>query len=379
MTQIDIAPTPTPSGLRKLLHVNWTIIVLICGTASIGFVALYSAAGGSVSPWASSQLTKFFVGLALMFFIAFTPTRMVKGAAVPLYIITTLLLVLTAFFGKTNMGATRWLDIRLFQLQPSELVKISLVLILAAYYDSLDIRNRSRPFWVAIPLILIALPVMLVFRQPDLGTSVLIAMTGSVVMFVAGVSWIYFLVATFCVFLTVGAVFLSKGTTWQLLKNYQFDRIEIFFDPERDPLGAGYHIIQSKIALGSGGLTGRGFLNGTQVQLDFLPERHTDFIFTVLGEELGLVWGVALLAFYGLIVAYCLMIAIQLKNRFCSLLVIGLSASFFLYCSLNLAMVTGLAPVVGVPLPLVSYGGSSMIVLLISFGLIQSAFIHRKS
>ena len=378
MTHIEIASASTPSGLRKLLHLNWTIIVLICGTASIGFLALYSAAGGSMSPWAGAQMTKFIVGLGLMFLIALTPPWIVKGVSAPVYLIAIMLLVLTVFFGDTNMGARRWLNLQFFQLQPSELAKVALVLILSAYYDGLDIRKRSRPLWISIPLALVALPVGLVFGQPDLGTSVLIAATGAIVMFVAGVSWIYFIAAAICAVLVVGAVLLSKGTGWQLLANYQFERIETFFDPERDPLGAGYHIIQSKIALGSGGITGRGFLNGTQVQLDFLPERHTDFIFTILGEEFGLVWGLVLLGFYGLIIAYCLIIATRLRDRFCSLLVIGLSASFFLYCSLNMAMVTGLAPVVGVPLPFVSYGGSSMIMLLISFGLIQSAYIHRK-
>jgi rod shape determining protein RodA len=263
------------------------------------------------------------------------------------------------------------------RLQPSELTKITLVMVLAAYYDWLDVARKSRPLFVLIPLCIIAVPVALTLRQPDLGTALLLLIGGSAVMFVAGVHWAYFAAVVAAGIGAVVAVFTTRGTPWQLLKDYQYRRIDTFLDPSNDPLGAGYHITQSQIALGSGGWTGRGFMEGTQSRLNFLPEKHTDFIFTTLAEEFGFVGAASLLTLYLLILVFCIAIAMASRDRYAALLVMGIAVAFFLYFAINMAMVMGLAPVVGVPLPLVSYGGSAMLVLMVAFGLVQSAHVHR--
>jgi rod shape determining protein RodA len=275
------------------------------------------------------------------------------------------------------MGAQRWIDLGPLRLQPSELMKITLVMVLAAYYDWLPLAKVSRPLWVIPPLLLTLVPTALVLKQPDLGTAILLIAGGGIVMFCAGVSWWYFIAVIAAGVGLVYAVFTSRGTDWQLIKDYQFRRIDTFLDPSTDPLGAGYHITQSKIALGSGGWAGKGFMQGTQSRLNFLPEKHTDFIFTTLAEEFGFVGGVSLLALYGLIIFFCVVSAVQNKDRFGSLLTLGIAATLFLFFAVNMSMVMGLAPVVGVPLPLVSYGGSAMLVLLAAFGLVQSAHVHR--
>jgi rod shape determining protein RodA len=264
------------------------------------------------------------------------------------------------------------------RLQPSELAKITLVMVLAAYYDALDIRRISRPLYVLIPAVLILVPMALVLKQPDLGTALLLGVGGAALMFLAGVHWIYFAVVIAGGAGLVAAVLTSRGTPWQLLADYQYRRIDTFLDPASDPLGAGYHITQSKIALGSGGWTGRGFMQGTQSRLNFLPEKHTDFIFTTLAEEFGFVGAVSLLSLYALIILFCFVSGMRNRDRFGALLTLGLATAFFLYFAVNMSMVMGLAPVVGVPLPLVSYGGSAMLVLMLGFGLIQSAHIHRS-
>jgi rod shape determining protein RodA len=291
--------------------------------------------------------------------------------------VSILLLLFVEFFGAVGMGAQRWIDLGFMRLQPSEVTKITLVMILAAYYDWLDPKKVSRPLWVAIPLALILLPTGLTLIQPDLGTAILLVAGGGIVMFAAGVSWWYFIAVAGTGGGLVAAVFSSRGTSWQLLKDYQYRRIDTFLDPSQDPLGAGYHITQSKIALGSGGFSGRGFMQGTQSRLNFLPEKHTDFIFTTLAEEFGFVGAASLLGLYALIVFFCIAAALQNRDRFSSLLIIGIGATFFLYFAVNMSMVMGLAPVVGVPLPLVSYGGSAMLVLMAAFGLVQSAHVHR--
>jgi rod shape determining protein RodA len=275
------------------------------------------------------------------------------------------------------MGAQRWIDLRFVRLQPSELTKITLVMLLAAYYDWLDIKKTSRPLWVAIPVLLILLPTLLVLRQPDLGTAILLLAGGGLLMFLAGVHWAYFVAVLSAGAGLVTAVFKSRGTSWQMLKDYQYRRIDTFLDPASDPLGSGYHITQSKIALGSGGWTGRGFMQGTQSRLNFLPEKHTDFIFTTLAEEFGFLGAFSLLVLYALIILFCVVSALKNKDRFGSLVTLGVAATFFLFFAVNMSMVMGLAPVVGVPLPLVSYGGSAMLVLLVGFGLAQSAHVHR--
>ena len=377
MTYLAYNHKTVPSGPSKLLYLNWPIILLLIAIASLGFLMLYSVAGGSMNPWAETQMKRFAMGLVLMLGVALIPIWFLRNIAGVAYGISVLLLVGVEFFGSTGMGAQRWIDLGFMRLQPSELTKITLVLFLASYYDWLDIKKISKPFWVAIPVLIIAVPAYLTLRQPDLGTALLLVFGGGGLMFLAGVSWMYFAAVIAGSVGIVGAVFQSRGTDWQLLKDYQYRRIDTFLDPSTDPLGAGYHITQSKIALGSGGWTGRGFMQGTQSRLNFLPEKHTDFIFTTLAEEFGFVGAFSLLALYLGVIVFCVISAITNQNRFAALLTLGVALTFFLFFAVNMSMVMGLAPVVGVPLPLVSYGGSAMLVLLLAFGLVQSAHIHR--
>ena len=317
------------------------------------------------------------MGLAAMFVVAMVPIWLWRNLSVLAYLISLTLLVAVELFGAIGMGAQRWIDLGFMRLQPSELMKVALVMVLAAYYDWLPLRKTSSPIWVILPLLLILGPTALTLVQPDLGTALLLMTGGGLMMFLAGVHWAYFAVVLSAGAGTVWAVFESRGTPWQLLKDYQFRRIDTFLDPSTDPLGAGYHITQAKIAMGSGGWTGRGFMQGTQSRLNFLPEKHTDFIFNTLAEEFGFVGGISLLALYVLVLIFCIAAALQNRDRFSSLLTLGVGLTFFLYFAVNMSMVMGLAPVVGVPLPLVSYGGSAMLVLMIAFGLVQSAHIHR--
>jgi rod shape determining protein RodA len=287
------------------------------------------------------------------------------------------MLVAVDLFGVIGMGAQRWIDIGPIRIQPSELMKIAVVLLLAAYYDWLPLNRVSRPLWVIVPVLVILAPTALVLMQPDLGTSIMLIAGGGIVMFAAGVSLWYFGAVIGAAVGLVVAVMRSRGTDWQLLRDYQFRRIDTFLDPTSDPLGAGYNIIQSQIALGSGGLSGRGFMQGTQSRLNFLPEKHTDFIFTVLSEEFGFIGASSLLVLYMLILGFCLYSALSNRDRFASLITIGISATFFLYFSINMATVMGLLPAKGSPLPLVSYGGTSLMILMLGFGLVQSAHVHR--
>ena len=377
MSYLEYRVKTVPTGWRKILFINWGLVALIIGAAASGFVMLISVSGGSLDPWASAQMQRFSIGLVAMFVIAMTPIWIWRNVSVPIYVIALLLLLLVEFLGSTGMGAQRWINLGFINLQPSEVAKIALVMLMAAYYDWLPSDKVSRPFWVLVPLIFISLPVLLVIQQPDLGTSILLLLSGVTVMFLAGVHWIYFgTVMTLSTGLVL-ALFKSRGTEWQLLQEYQFLRIDTFLNPDSDPLGAGYHITQSKIALGSGGWTGRGFMEGTQSRLNFLPEKHTDFIFTTIAEELGFVGSISILAIYVAIIIFCLFSALRHKERFSSLLSLGLTVTFFLFFAVNMSMVMGLAPVVGVPLPLISYGGSAMLVLMGAFGLIQSAHVHR--
>ena len=377
MSYLEYRVKTVPTGWRKILFINWGLVALIIGAASSGFVMLISVAGGSLDPWASAQMQRFSIGLVAMFVIAMTPIWIWRNVSVPIYIIALLLLLLVEFLGSTGMGAQRWINLGFINLQPSEVAKIALVMLMAAYYDWLPSDKVSRPFWVLVPLIFISLPVLLIIQQPDLGTSILLLLSGVTVMFLAGVHWIYFGTVIALSSGLVLTLFKSRGTEWQLLQEYQFLRIDTFLNPDSDPLGAGYHITQSKIALGSGGWTGRGFMEGTQSRLNFLPEKHTDFIFTTIAEELGFIGTISILAIYVAIIIFCLFSALRHKERFSSLLSLGLTVTFFLFFAVNMSMVMGLAPVVGVPLPLISYGGSAMLVLMGAFGLIQSAHVHR--
>ena len=366
-----------PTGMRKLLYVHWPLVIVLVTIIAIGLVMLYSVAGGSLYPWSYAQGERAVIGIILMFIVALIPIGFWRSTSILGYLFGLALLVYVELFGQVGMGAQRWIELGEFRLQPSELMKITVVVLLAAYYEWLPPSKTSHPFWVILPVVLILIPVGLVFKQPDLGTGLLILMAGGIVMFVAGVHWGYFAgVATLAISAII-AIFQTRGTDYQFLKDYQYRRIDTFLDPANDPLGAGYHITQSQIALGSGGWSGRGFMQGTQSRLNFLPEKHTDFIFTTLAEEFGMMGGLVMLFLYGLVLVFCLIAAMQTTDRFSALLIKGISINFFLYYAINMAMVMGMAPVVGVPLPLVSYGGSAMLVLLGGFGLIQSAHIHR--
>ena len=356
---------------QKLLEINWLLVLVIMLIAAVGFAMLYSAANGQIDPWASRQMIRFAAGLALMLGIAVIDIRSWLRHAYLIYAAALLLLVAVELLGVVGMGARRWVDLGLFQLQPSEVMKIALVLALARYYHGLLLEEVERKRWLIVPLVMIAAPVALVMRQPDLGTAILLLATATAMLLLAGVRLWKFGVA-------LGAIILAIPLAWRfLLHGYQKDRVLTYLDPERDPLGAGYHIMQSKIALGSGGLFGKGFMQGTQSHLSFLPERQTDFIFTMLAEEFGLIGCLGLLSLYVFVIAYGYAIAARARNHFGRLLATGVITTFFLYVFINMAMVMGLIPVVGVPLPLVSYGGTSMMSLLIGFGLVLSVYVHR--
>ena len=377
MSYLDYSVRRIPTGFQRLAYINLPIIVILITIATIGFMMLFSVAGGSTEPWAKVQMTRFCIGFAMMLIIAFIPIwfwRNISGLA---FFISLFLLLLVEFFGVSGMGAVRWLDLGFMRLQPSELVKVTVIMFLASYYDWLPRNKVSNVVWIIVPLLIILLPVFLVVRQPDLGTALLILLGGLSIMFIAGVSWFYFAISGLGVFTFLFSIFYFRGTEFQFLKDYQYRRIDTFLDPASDPLGAGYHITQSKIALGSGGFSGRGFMQGTQSRLNFLPEKHTDFIFTTLAEEFGFIGGISLLGLYFLLIIFCGLVALACRDRYSGLVVSGITMTFFLYFAVNMAMVMGLAPVVGVPLPLVSYGGSAMFVLMIAFGIIQSADIHR--
>jgi rod shape determining protein RodA len=377
MSYLEYRVTSIPSGFRKILYINWAIVVLIISISTFGFLMLYSVAGGSFTPWAEPQIKRFLIALVMMFVIAMVPIWFWRNMSFLAYLIALAFLVMVGFIGSTGMGAQRWIDLGFIRLQPSELAKVAIVMVLAAYYDMLPAQKTSRPLWVLLPVGIILIPTFLVLQQPDLGTSLLLLITGGTVMFLAGVHWAYFATVIASGIGMVTAVFQSRGTTWQLLNDYQYRRIDTFIDPSKDPLGAGYHIAQSKIALGSGSFSGRGFMQGTQSRLNFLPEKHTDFIFTTLAEEFGFIGGISLLVMYVLLLIFCLWSALEAKDRYSSLLISGTSMTFFLFFAVNMSMVMGLVPVVGVPLPLVSWGGSAMLVLMAGFGLIQSAHVHR--
>ncbi|MCH8862402.1 MAG: rod shape-determining protein RodA [Proteobacteria bacterium] len=356
--------------LRKIAELNWAMVIITVIIASIGFAMLYSVAGGTFEPWASRQMIRFAMALVVMIAIALTDVRVWSALAYPIYAAAFMLLVAVDFVGITGMGGQRWIDLGFMRLQPSELMKVALVLALAKYFHGLNMRQSRSVTRLAVPLLLIGLPAAFIVRQPDLGTMMLLIMGGIAVLFLAGARIWLFVVG----FLgTVAAIPIG----WRFMKDYQKDRILTFINPESDPLGAGYQIIQSKIALGSGGVFGKGYLQGTQSHLNFLPEMKTDFIFTVLAEEFGLVGGLFLLFLYMALLTYGALVSFGSRSVFGRLLAMGLVVAIFLYVFINIAMVMGLVPVVGVPLPLVSYGGSAMLTIMVAYGLILSVALHR--
>lgn len=354
----------------KLRGIRWDLIALITAIACIGFALLYSAANGNLYPWSARQMVRFALAFVPMVAVALIDIRYWFRAAYWIYGISLALIVAVDLRGIVGMGAQRWINLGVIELQPSEIMKIALVLALARYFHSRSGDEIRRFSTIFAPGLLIAVPVALVLKQPDLGTAVMLVANGAALMFLAGIRlWIFAAGAA------AAAAVAPLG--WSMLRGYQKARLHTFLDPNTDPLGAGYHILQSKIALGSGGLFGKGFLMGTQTHLSFLPEKQTDFIFTILAEEFGLVGGLTLLALYMVVTGYGFAIALRSRSHFGRLLGLGLATNFFLYAFINTAMVIGLLPVVGVPLPLISYGGTAMVTVMLGFGLLMNVSIHR--
>jgi rod shape determining protein RodA len=354
----------------KVWQVSWLYVLLLCALAGVGYAALFSAAGGAPEPYASRHVLRFAAGLVLMVGLALVDIRWIARLAWPSYLLALLLLVAVLRFGHVGKGAQRWLELGGLQLQPSELMKIALVLVLASWFHRASWERIGNPLFLIPPVFAILLPIGLIVKQPNLATAVITAILGAAMLFAAGVRWWKFALVAL-------PVPFAARLAYNHLHDYQRARIDTFFNPEGDPLGAGYNIIQSKIALGSGGMWGKGYLQGTQGQLDFLPEKQTDFIFTLIGEEFGFIGSVALLALLGLIVLGGMLIALRCRHRFGRLVAFGIATNFFLYVAVNVAMVMGTIPVGGVPLPLVSHGGSAMITAMVGFGLLMSVHVHR--
>jgi rod shape determining protein RodA len=350
---------------QPLARLPWRLIFLVLGIATIGIMTLYSAAGGAIQPWALKQAVTFMVFLAIAIAMSWTSESTIKQIAFPLYGAVVIMLILVEALGFVGKGAQRWLDLGVIRLQPSEFMKPGIVLVLARFYELLpagDIR-KWRAIWPAGALI--GLPVALIILQPDLGTALMISFIGVTLMFIAGIPLRVFLIPG-------AALAVAVPLVYQMLHGYQRKRIDIFLDPESDPLGAGYHITQSKIAIGSGGIFGKGYLNGSQSHLDYLPEGHTDFVFATMVEEWGLLGGALLIFAFAFVIRWGMRVANNARSRFAQLTAAGLSATIFFYVAINLMMVMGLAPVVGVPLPLVSFGGSAVMTVMLCLGVLMA-------
>jgi len=364
-------PAP-PAFSERIWRINWGLILVLTAIATIGTVALYSAAGGRFEPWAERHAIRYGVALAVLLVTALVHPKIWLALAWPMYFAAMLLLVAVDLTGKTGLGAQRWLMVGPLQIQPSEIAKVALILVLARYYQGLSREQATRLLYVVPPLLVILAPVGLVMVQPDLGTAIMLLLGGAALLFVAGVRLWMFLAAGFA---AIGCLPLA----WSFMHEYQRKRVLTFLDPDRDPLGAGYHITQSKIAIGSGGLFGKGFLHGTQSSLNFLPEKQTDFIFTTFVEEWGLVGALVLLALFALVLVWGFSIALRCQHHFGRLVALGVTAMMFLYVFINTAMVMGLLPVVGVPLPLVSNGGTAMVSVMFACGLLIGVNIYRDA
>ncbi|MDB9762450.1 rod shape-determining protein RodA [Alphaproteobacteria bacterium] len=363
----------TSVHLKRLYYINYILLVLAISIFVIGLTLLYSAGDGSMEPWAKKQLIKFIISVCVFLLVATINIRFWLGSSYYIYAFSLFLLVLVNFYGNTGIGSQRWLDLGYFNLQPSELMKFSLILVLARFFH----REKQLGLWsncksFIYSLIIICFPAYLIFLQPDLGSSILVIIASITILFVIGLS-IWFFISS-----AVLIIILAPLAWIFLLYDYQKNRIYTFLDPLRDPLGSGYHIIQSKIALGSGGIFGKGFLQGTQSHLSFLPEMQTDFIFTLLAEEFGIIGTFILLLLFIVLIFYSLIIGLISKSRFACFVSIGVAINIFYYVFINTAMVSGLIPVVGVPLPLVSYGGTSMICVMFGLGLVSNAYLFRN-
>jgi rod shape determining protein RodA len=356
----------------KLWRIPWLYVLLLCLLAGVGYVALYSAAGGAAEPYATRHILRFAFGLVMTLCIAMVDIRFIARLSWPVYLFSVGLLALVLRMGHVGKGAQRWIELGGLQLQPSELAKIGLAMVLAHWFHRASWERMGNPLFLVPPALMIAAPVLLILKEPNLGTAVITALVGASVVLAAGIRW-------WKVALAVAPIPFAAQFAYAHLHDYQRARITTFMNPESDPLGAGYNIIQSKIALGSGGLWGKGFLQGTQGHLNFLPEKQTDFIFTMLAEEFGLVGSLTVLGLLTLIIMGALAIALRCRNQYGRLLALGIGTNFFLYVFVNVAMVMGVIPVGGVPLPLVSHGGSAMLTVMFGFGLLLSAHVHRDT
>ncbi len=352
---------------EKLTEIDWRLALVLTVIAGLGGMILYSAAGNNWGPWADKHLIRYGLCLLVMLGLSLIGLRIWFAAAYPTYALALFLLLLVPVIGHTSLGAKRWV----FGIQPSEIMKVGLVLALARYYHGMTSREAAMSWKLLIPVALIGVPVLLVAHQPDLGTAILLAVTGFGIMMLGGLSWRLMTSAV-----VLGGAAVAPFIMF-VLKPYQRDRLLTFLHPEDDPSGLGYHITQSKIAIGSGGLMGKGFGLGSQSQLNFLPEKQTDFVFSTFGEEFGLVGCVGLLVLYGLTIAIALRIASISHSHFGRLSAAGVTITFALYVLVNAAMVMGLAPVVGVPMPLMSYGGTVMVTVMVCFGLVEAVRVHR--
>jgi len=356
----------------KLLEVNWGLVLLITIIATGGIAMLYSVAGGHFHPWALSQLSKFIVGLFILAIAATIDVRVWMSLAYPAYAVALLLLIAVDVAGHEGLGAQRWIALGPIELQPSELMKVSLVLALARFLHGKSVEEVSKPLNLGIALAMIGIPALFVVIEPNLGTTLIIVADGCALLFLAGLSWYWITPA-------LAAVATAVPLAWRfVLHDYQKARVMTFLDPEADALGAGWNITQAKIAIGSGGLSGKGFLNGTQSRLNFLPEKQTDFIFTNFGEEFGFVGSIALLILFAVVIFYGIQIATGARSQFSRLLAMGITLNFFFYIMINGLMVMGLIPVVGIPMPLLSYGGTAMLTVMFGFGLLMSVHVHRQ-
>jgi rod shape determining protein RodA len=357
---------------EKLLDVNWGLVLLITVIACAGFAMLYSVAGGRINPWALPQIIRFVLGCFILVAVALIDVRVWMSLAYPAYGLALLLLVGVVVAGHVGLGAQRWITLGPLELQPSELMKISLVLALARFLHGKSVEEVSKPLTLLIALAMIGIPAVLVVMEPNLGTTLIIVMDGCALLFLAGLSW-YWIAPT------LAAIAVAVPMAWRfVLHDYQKARVMTFLDPEADALGAGWNITQAKIAIGSGGLSGKGFLQGTQSRLNFLPEKQTDFIWTSLCEEFGFVGAIAVLVLFATVIFYGLQIATSARSQFSRLLAMGITLNFFFYIMVNGLMVMGLIPVVGIPMPLLSYGGTAMLTVMFGFGLLMSVHVHRQ-
>ncbi|MDA9558946.1 rod shape-determining protein RodA [Alphaproteobacteria bacterium] len=357
--------------LDSLININWLIISILLILFIVGCTVIYSASGGSFYPLVEKHIYKFIFSLIILFFICCINYEFFKSCSYYFYLLSIFLLLFLVFFGTENSGSQRWINLGFFSLQPSEFAKITLILAISKYYSDVTHLGDNSLIKVIIPVLLIAIPFIIIVNQPDLGTSILLLANGISLIIIAGISLWFILLGLFLFLISIPII-------WSILFDYQKQRILTFLNPEGDPLGSGYHIAQSKIAIGSGGFTGKGFMQGSQSQLEFIPEIHTDFVFSVFSEEFGYLGALVIVFLYLYLFIYGLLSCYKALHTYDKLVIFGLTINFFLYFLINISMVIGLVPVVGVPLPIISYGGSSMLAIMISFGIIERININRR-